>query len=153
MAAQTPRRWPPDGPLPLGIASGNTALLLISSVAVIFAERALEKSRRKTFLARQAFAVVLGTVFVAVQLSEWRTKPFSVSQHAFGSLYYVITGFHMAHVTVGLFFLVAVWFWTRRGTYDARQHLGVTVSGYYWHFVDVVWLAVFFSLYIYPRML
>jgi cytochrome c oxidase subunit 3 len=150
--AQSAARWPPDGPLGLKVALPNTLILILSSAAVFAAERSIRRNELSSMLWRLGLGIVLGFVFVGLQLMEWINKPFSISSHAFGSLYYVITGFHMAHLLIGLLMLIAVLVWASRGHYAAGRHLAVTTTGYYWHFVDAVWLAVFFSFYLWPRL-
>jgi cytochrome c oxidase subunit III len=152
LAAQSTAHWPPDGQLALKVALPNTFILLLSSVAVAAAERAIRRNELSSMLWRLALGIALGALFAGLQVTEWLTKPFNIGTHAFGSLYYVITGFHMAHLVVGLLMLIAVWIWASRGCYASGRHLAITTTGYYWHFVDAVWLAVFFSFFLWPRM-
>ena len=150
--AQSSTPWPPDGQLGLKVALPNTIVLILSSLAVAAAERSIRRNELPAMLWRLLIGIALGAVFAGLQIREWFTKPFGITSHAFGSLYYVVTGFHMAHLIVGLLMLIAVLIWARRGRYAAGRHLGVTTTGYYWHFVDVVWLTVFFSFYLWPRL-
>jgi len=87
-----------------------------------------------------------------VQLVEWRNKPFTLSTSGYSSHYFTITGFHMAHVVVGLLGLLLVVIWTLAGYFDRERNAPVTYVATYWHFVDVVWLFVFTSFYIAPRL-
>jgi len=148
--SQSTAPWPPDGPLPLKIALPNTFVLILSSVAVFAAERACRRGNLAAVTARLLIGIVLGLAFVGLQVMEWMNKPFNPTSHTFGSLYYLITGFHMAHVVVGLMMLIAVMIWSHRGYYDAGKHLQVTTTSYYWHFVDAVWVTVFFAFYLWP---
>ena len=95
---------------------------------------------------------ILGLIFIIIQGIEWSNQPFGARDGAFGSLFYTITGFHGAHVVVGLLMNILVQIWAARGTFTRESHLAVTNAGMYWHFVDVVWLFVFASLYISPRL-
>jgi cytochrome c oxidase subunit 3 len=88
-----------------------------------------------------------------VQVFEWKAKTYSLTSGSYGSLYFTVTGFHMAHVIVGLLMLIAVWIWSALGLFNPRRHLPVSISSIYWHFVDVVWLAVFFSFYLSPYLM
>jgi heme/copper-type cytochrome/quinol oxidase subunit 3 len=94
----------------------------------------------------------VGLIFIIIQGIEWSNQPFGARDGAFGSLFYTITGFHGAHVVVGLLMNILVQIWAARGTFTRESHLAVTNAGMYWHFVDVVWLFVFASLYISPRL-
>ena len=116
-------------------------------------ERAIRIGEQSKLAGWLLASIVLGFIFVGLQVTEWLNKPFSISSHAFGSLYYVITGFHMAHVAVGLIMLIAVLIWAWRGDFAPGRHLAVTTTSYYWHFVDVVWISVFFSFYLWPRLI
>jgi heme/copper-type cytochrome/quinol oxidase subunit 3 len=99
-----------------------------------------------------ATALVLGIVFVIVQLREWQTKAFSPHSGTYGSIYFVVTGFHLAHVIVGLLLLLALLVWAALGYFDRERHAPLTIGAIYWHFVDVVWLIVFSVLYLVPRL-
>jgi heme/copper-type cytochrome/quinol oxidase subunit 3 len=144
--------WPPEGPPSLALALPNTFVLLASSVAVWIGERGLGRNRSMQALCGLLAAFVLGAVFVAVQLVEWSNKPFSLSSHLYGSFYFTITGFHMAHVFVGLLVLAALAFWTFRGRFDRGRREPVAIGALYWHFVDAVWLAVFTTFYVVPLL-
>ncbi len=95
--------------------------------------------------------IVLGAVFVVVQGLEWKSKPFSLSSNPYGSIYFTTTGFHMAHVIAGLVMLVVVALWTSMRLFDRSRMAPVSIAIAYWHFVDAVWLTVFFTYYITPR--
>ena len=151
-AQHADRPWPPDGLLGLKVALPNTIVLILSSVAVAWSERAMQRGDRRKVVWGLAVGIVLGFVFVALQALEWSSKPFNWRSHTFGSLYYTITGFHMLHVAVGLLMLLVVCIWSARGRYSRTDHLGLTTTSYYWHFVDVVWITVFFSFYLWPRL-
>ena len=110
------------------------------------------RGRRLQLVGGIATAFVLGIVFVIVQLREWQTKGFSLHSGTYGSIYFVVTGFHLAHVIVGLLLLLALLVWAARGYFDRERHAPLTIGAIYWHFVDVVWLIVFSALYLVPRL-
>jgi cytochrome c oxidase subunit III len=87
-----------------------------------------------------------------VQFLEWHNKPFTLGASSFASLYFVTTGFHMAHVLVGLGVLAALFCWTALDYFSPRRRLTVTAGVFYWHFVDVIWLFVFTTYYITPYL-
>ena len=149
--AQARGAWPPGGPPSLMLALPNTFVLLASSVAVGFGESSLRAGSRARAVAGLLGGAALGIVFVGVQLLEWRAKSFSFQSELYGSMYFTITGFHMAHVVVGIFVLLALALWSALGYFDRVRHGPVSIGSVYWHFVDVVWLFVFATLYLAPH--
>jgi heme/copper-type cytochrome/quinol oxidase subunit 3 len=143
--------WPPHGPLSLTLALPNTVILIVSSLAYIWGERGIRKGSQSQLRAGLFLAFALGVVFAIVQGVEWSHQTFAAQSDVFGSLFFTITGFHGAHVIVGLLFNLAVQIWAWRGTFTAERHLAVTNAGLYWHFVDIVWLFVFTTIYLLPR--
>lgn len=152
LASQAHGPWPPEGLPRLRIAAPNTLILLVSSVAVWWGERGVRRGERRALLIGLATAVALGIVFMALQGVEWHNKPFTLTSGAYGSLYFTITGFHMAHVLVGLLILATLLLWTGLGYIGGERYAPVTIGAVYWHFVDVVWLAVFFTFYVVPYL-
>lgn len=150
---QAGRAFLPDR-LPTFTLSGpNTLILVASSVVLWWAERQGRHGRRGPLALGLAITLLLGAVFVAIQILEWRGKTFTPWSSAYGSLFFGVTGFHMAHVIAGLFVLLALLVWTLLGYFDERRHAPVTIGAVYWHFVDAVWLAVVLSLYATPHLL
>ena len=94
----------------------------------------------------------MGAAFVAIQGLEWENQTFSLSSSAYGSLFFIVTGFHMAHVVVGLLLLIAVAVWSFRGYFGPARSAPVSIVAIYWHFVDAVWVTVFFMFYLTPRL-
>jgi heme/copper-type cytochrome/quinol oxidase subunit 3 len=144
--------WPPTGMPELRLALPNTGVLLLSSGAMWWAESGIRRGRRGRLLGGLALALALGLVFLGIQLVEYRHQPFGPSTDAYGSLFFTITGFHGAHVAVGLLMIAVVALRAGLGHFFASRHLAVTNVAWYWHFVDAVWLVVFTSLYLSPRL-
>jgi cytochrome c oxidase subunit III len=144
--------WPPDGKPHLALPLINTVVLLSSSVAVWFGERGVRKGSRPQLLAGLILGIVLGAIFVAIQLVEWSHKLFTPTSSLYGSLFFTITGFHMAHVVVGLLMLLVLLGWSSLGYFNEERNGPIAVGAVYWHFVDAVWLAVFSSLYLSPYL-
>ena len=94
----------------------------------------------------------MGAVFVIVQWFEWHAKPFSLGTSSYASLYFVTTGFHIAHVIVGIAVLAAIFVWTALDYFSPRRRLTVSAGVLYWHFVDIVWLFVFTTYYLTPYL-
>jgi cytochrome c oxidase subunit 3 len=153
LATQQGQNWPPEGLPKLGLGILNTAILLISSGFVWFCERCVRRRRLRWGVASMSVAVVLGIVFIGIQLREWQNHPYGLTAQLYSSLYFTITGFHMAHVAVGIVVLAFLLIWTALGYFDERRCVALTIGGLYWHFVDVVWLFIFTTLYLTPYFL
>jgi cytochrome c oxidase subunit 3 len=136
----------------LKLALPNTLLLLASSLFAWIGERGVLDRRRPRALLGFAVAFLMGTGFVAVQWFEWHAKTYSIGTSSYASLYFVTTGFHIAHVLVGLAVLAAIFIWTALDYFSARRRLVVSAGVMYWHFVDVVWIFVFGTYYITPYL-
>lgn len=137
----------------LMVVSVRTVLLFLSSATMSLADRAMEKGRQGLTKLGLVLTVLLGAVFLAGHVEEMLRLPeeFTWATNAYGSLFYVIVNFHGAHLTVGLLFLAFSYIALSRGRYSASSHEGLKVTGIYWHFVDVVWAAVFPTLYLVPH--
>jgi cytochrome c oxidase subunit III len=137
---------------PLELALPNTIILLLSSVFAWLGERGVLQRKRGLALAGFLIALALGIVFFVVQIFEWRAKPYELGSSTYASLYFVTTGFHMAHVAIGLLILAALFGWTLLDYFSPRRNLSVSAGVLYWHFVDVVWLFVFATYYLSPYL-
>lgn len=145
--------WPPSGLPELRLALPNTGVLLLSSGAMWWAESGIRRGDETRLRLGLMLTLMLGAVFLGIQLVEYRHQSFTPATSAYGSLFYTITGFHGAHVAVGLLMLAVVGLRAWLGHFSSRHHLAVTNVSWYWHFVDAVWLAVFTSLYLSPRFI
>lgn len=151
MLVQYGRAWIPEKP-GLLLAAPNTAILLLSSLFVWWGEASAARGRRLGQAAGLAIGVLLGVVFLGVQILEWLDKPFTPSSTSYGSSYFITTGFHMAHVAAGVLMLAAALLWSLLGPLDARRRAPISIAAVYWHFVDIVWLAIFFTFYLTPYL-
>lgn len=136
----------------LKLALPNTVILLLSSGAAWFGEKGVLDRRRGQALSGFAVALVLGSLFTAIQFVEWRAKSFQIGTSSYASIYFVTTAFHIAHVIVGLGVLAALLLWTALDYFSPRRRLTVSAGVLYWHFVDVIWLFVFTTFYITPYL-
>jgi cytochrome c oxidase subunit 3 len=152
LGSQAPGAWPPTGTPALPIATANTAVLLASSATAWWGQKGIEKGSSGRLIIGLVLSLILGFIFAGVQAHEWLNKAFKPSTDAYGSLYFTITGVHMAHVAVGLVILACLTLWAAMGRFSAERHLHVTVGILYWHFVDLVWLAVFTTFFLTPRL-
>lgn len=140
--------WPPVGvhlDVPRTVAA--TAVLLASSATMHLGVAAAERGDRDGLVRWLAATAALGTVFLANLVLEWAELDFSVSDHAYGSIFYLMTGFHGLHVLGGIAFMVGA-VGLVAGRSQAPPGPPVAVCGYYWHFVDAVWVAMFATLYL-----
>ena len=151
-AVQHGKSWLPVAHPQWRLSGPDTLVLLTSSVAIWWAEKGIKRGARAQHLAGTAIAIVLGVAFLVVQYFEWKGKTFTITSGSYGSLYFTITGFHMAHVVVGVIMLSVVFAWSLAGDFNERRHTPVMMSSVYWHFVDVVWLVVFFTFYVTPYL-
>ena len=142
--------WPPNGQeRPELLLPGlNTLLLLSSSVTMQVAVRAIGRGELPTMRRWLRATLLLGSVFILVQGYEFATNGFGLDAGVFGSTFYTLTGFHGAHVLAGLAFMAIVALRARRGLISAEHHTAVEAASYYWHFVDVVWVILFSTLYV-----
>jgi cytochrome c oxidase subunit 3 len=143
--------WPPDGfELPVAVAGVNTAILVTSSITVHWALESVRRDQRRGLLLGLGATWLLGFTFLFIQINEYVHIGFSARDGAFGSIFYGLTGLHGAHVFVGLLLLSFANIRAWRGHFGpkAKDHLGVEVPGIYWHFVDVMWIIVYTSMYV-----
>ena len=146
-----PSSWPPEGmDLPVAIAGVNTAILVSSSFTVHYALESIRRGNRNGMILGLAATWLLGATFLFIQLNEYVHLGFSARDGAFGSIFYGLTGLHGAHVFVGLVLLSFANIRAWRGHFgpEPKDHLGVEIPGIYWHFVDVMWLIVFTTVYV-----
>ena len=151
-AVQYGRPWLPAELPSFRLSGPNTVILIVSSIAVWFGERGTRRGSRWQQVLGLLAGLVLGVVLVGIQLREWMDKPFGLASHSYGSLYFTVTGFHMAHVVAGLVVLAALVLWSALGYFDRARMAPVTIGAIYWHFVDAVWLTVFFTFYVTPHL-
>jgi heme/copper-type cytochrome/quinol oxidase subunit 3 len=151
LASMAPQ-WPPNRLPELRLAGPNTIILLVSSATMWWAERGIKRGDQTRLRVGLLLTAILGVVFLFVQSREYAGLKFHASSHAYGSLFITITAFHFAHVVVGVLMNLTTQLRAWLGHFTERHHLAVTNTGLYWHFVDIVWLCVFFTLYISPRI-
>jgi heme/copper-type cytochrome/quinol oxidase subunit 3 len=141
--------WPSQVP-GVGLPLVNTGILLSSSVAVWWGERGAGSGDSRRLRIGIGLGLLLGAIFLSLQGVEYARETISGTRDAYGSLFYTITGFHAAHVLVGLVMLGVVLVRALLGHFREGRHEAVSNAALYWHFVDAVWLAVFTSLYVSP---
>ena len=146
--------WPPPGPhgpferLPVPYAVGLTVILVTSSVTMQLAVLAIRYDKRLLSNIFIGVTLLLGLVFIAGQANEWNRLEFSIKDGIYPSLFYTITGFHGLHVLGGVVALMFLMAKAVKGAFSAENHVMMESVSFYWHFVDVIWVVVFASLYL-----
>ncbi len=144
-------KWPPEPfELPVYLALLNTIILMTSSVTMHWALQSIKRNYRAGLIAGLALTFLLGLTFLLIQIREYTRIGFAPKDLAFGSTFFGLTGLHGAHVFVGLNLLAYALIRSVRGHYgpEAHKHLGVEIPGIYWHFVDVMWIVVYTTVYV-----
>ena len=150
-AAFTGGHWPPTGIEvfdPWHLPLLNTLILLTSGTTVTWAHHALIHGDRKGLISGLTLTVILGLIFTSVQAYEYANAPFSFAGNIYGATFFMATGFHGFHVIVGTIFLFVCLVRAYRNDFTPKQHFGFEAAAWYWHFVDVVWLFLFFCIYV-----
>ena len=144
-------QWPPKGlevldsmKLPLL----NTLILLCSGTTVTWAHHALIHGDREGLKKGLWLTILLGMLFSSIQAYEYYEAPFPFAGLNYGTAFYMATGFHGFHVIIGTIFLAVCLARTYKGHFTPKQHFGFEAAAWYWHFVDVVWLFLFITIYI-----
>lgn len=153
--------WPSNGPAnaggdfepmsPFGLPLINTALLLSSSVTLTIAHHAILKGQRSLVKLFLAATFILGFIFVFLQAEEYieayQHLNLTMETGIYGSTFFMLTGFHGMHVTIGAIMLTIIWFRVLKGHFTSDKHFAFEAVAWYWHFVDVVWVALYVFVY------
>jgi cytochrome c oxidase subunit 3 len=141
--------WPAEHThLPVAIAGVNTAILISSSFTMHWALEGARNENRAALRVGMLTTFLLGLTFLMIQVNEYIHIGFSPQDHAQGTIFYGLTGLHGAHVFVGLTLLLFATIRAFKGHFTAKKHRGVEVPGIYWHFVDVMWIVVYTTIYV-----
>jgi cytochrome c oxidase subunit III len=143
--------WPPAGmpKLELMLPAVNTCVLIASSLVIHQADTAIKKNDVKGLQLWFGLTALMGIVFLGGQLYEYSHLEFGLRSNLFASTFYVLTGFHGLHVTLGVLLILAVmWRSLKAEHYGSHNHFGVEAAEIYWHFVDVIWIILFILLYL-----
>nr|YP_423929.1 cytochrome c oxidase subunit III [Gekko gecko]AAQ93000.1 cytochrome oxidase subunit III [Gekko gecko] len=142
--------WPPNGITPLDpfeIPLLNTAVLLASGVTITWAHHAMMEGNRTATLQGLTLTIMLGIYFTLLQAMEYIEAPFTIADATYGSTFFVATGFHGLHVIIGTSFLIVCLLRQLNYHFTTSHHFGFEAAAWYWHFVDVVWLFLYISIY------
>lgn len=142
--------WPPTGVdalNPFSVPLLNTAVLLASGVSVTWAHHRLIENNRSSAIQALSVTVILGIYFTFLQAGEYIETRFSIADRAYGSTFFVATGFHGLHVLIGSSFLLVCLCRTYENHFSIGHHFGFEAAAWYWHFVDVVWIFLYLCIY------
>nr|AMB36476.1 cytochrome c oxidase subunit III [Brachygobius kabiliensis] len=142
--------WPPTGILPLDPLSVpllNTAVLLASGVTITWAHHSIMEGERKQAIQGLMLTIILGGYFTLLQAMEYYEAPFTIAEGVYGATFFVATGFHGLHVIIGTSFLAVCLLRQVKYHFTMKHHFGFEAAAWYWHFVDVVWLFLYISIY------
>jgi cytochrome c oxidase subunit 3/cytochrome o ubiquinol oxidase subunit 3 len=140
-----------EGLYDIPFTSVSTFVLLMSSLSMVLALAAVQRNDRRGTLVWLMCTSLLGLSFLAGQVfefTEFVREGLELDTNLFGSTFYVLTGFHGAHVSVGVLMLLSLWVMALRGRLGAHNALNVELAGLYWHFVDIVWIVIFTLIYL-----
>ncbi len=136
---------------PWGLPLVNTALLLTSSVTLTIAHHALKDNHRKQLLIFTGLTALLGLIFLYLQASEYKEAyhelGLTLGSGIYGSTFFMLTGFHGAHVTIGTIMLIVMFIRAYKNHFTKEKHFAFEAAAWYWHFVDVVWVGLFIFVY------
>ena len=144
-------QWPPAGieeSLKVALPAVSTSMLLLSSVTMQYAVWAIRRGDRATMMRFLKLTLLLGLLFLGGQMYDYSTLGFSISDTVFGTTFFTMTGFHGAHVAGGLMFIYLVLARGWAGQLTRENHTSLEACAVYWHFVDIVWIGLFTTLYI-----
>nr|YP_006576340.1 cytochrome c oxidase subunit III [Hemitheconyx caudicinctus]BAM34426.1 cytochrome oxidase subunit 3 [Hemitheconyx caudicinctus] len=143
-------QWPPNGVTtlnPLHVPLLNTTTLLASGITVTWAHHAIMAGQRSEAIQGLIMTTILGVYFTALQAMEYHETPFTISDSTYGSTFFLATGFHGLHVIIGTIFLFICLIRQMFHHFTTTHHFGFEAAAWYWHFVDVVWLFLYISIY------
>ena len=147
--------WPPINPStgipyerPWFVALVNTCILVTSSFTMHWATVSVKKNNRAGFQAGMVLTILLGATFLLTQIIEYHRLGFNTGDQSFAATFFGLTGLHGCHVLIGLIILMTICIRAFRGHFSPEHHHGVEVGGIYWHFVDVMWIVVYVTVYI-----
>ncbi len=142
-------QWPPPGTgLDAGGMALGTAFLAFGSVTMAVAQAGAMRRRRVLARAMLALTILAALAFLWLEWNDWHGANFHLADNAYATVYYVLTGTHFAHVLAGVVLLAAVAIFLRAPAFTREHHAGVEAVAYYWHFVFVVWLALYATIFL-----
>nr|AZL93301.1 cytochrome c oxidase subunit 3 [Hypsicera sp. ZJUH_2016019] len=142
--------WPPLSIVPFNpynIPLLNTIILLTSGMSITWSHYCILNNMKSSSSKSLFLTIILGGYFTSIQMIEYQESLFSINDSVFGSIFFLITGFHGIHVIIGTIFILLTFFRLKKSHFSSCHHFGFEASSWYWHFVDVIWLFVYIFLY------
>ena len=136
--------WTPYGPPTFLYSGPQCGVVLLGCVSAWFAEHSIRRDRQAATLIGLGITAIFGAGFIALQFLGWFNKPFTFSSSTYSSIYFLITGTHLAHFVIGWFMFLMLFVWTALGYFDRGRHVPIMVGVLYWYWLAAAWIAVFF---------
>ena len=141
--------WPPPGvTLDKASAAVGTAMLAASSFSMLFVTHYLARNKYTVSRLWLGTSILLGTAFVLLSYHDWLANTFRIDTNAYGSLYYIMTGFHVCHVCAGVLAMVILFGNMQKSAFQRDRRAGAEAIGFFWHFVFLIWLLIWGSIYV-----
>ena len=141
--------WPPTGvELDTAAAAVGTGMLGVSSATMLLATHYLARNNFALSRLWLGVTILLGTSFVLLSYHDWTLNTFRIDDNAYGSLYYIMTGFHVCHVTAGVLALIILFGNMQKAAFQRDRRAGAEAIGFFWHFVFIIWLLIWGSIYV-----
>lgn len=144
------QRWPPysiNSFNPINVPILNTIILVRSGFSITWAHHLILEKKLLKSIKILILTCLLGIYFSILQKIEYQQAQFSIPDSSYGTIFFIATGFHGIHVLIGTSFLIANWFIIKKILINNKHHIGFELAAWYWHFVDVVWLILYLSIY------
>lgn len=149
-SVQPQAHWVPSGPPSFIYSAPQCAAVLTGCGSAWFAQRSIIRNELPRALIALGITVILGAIFIALQFLDWSSKSFGLASSTYSSIYFLITGTHLAHFVVGLVMFIILFAWTALGYFDRIRHVPISVGALYWYFLAATWLSVFFVINVTP---
>ena len=141
----------PENLVDIPFTSVSAFILLMSSVSMVLALASIQRGNVRNMRIWLATTAILGLLFIsgqAYEFTEFYHQGLTIHTNLYGTTFFVLTGFHGAHVTVGVLILMSLLIWSFRGKVQQKDSLNIELAGLYWHFVDIVWIVIFTLVYL-----
>ncbi|MBF6568237.1 MAG: heme-copper oxidase subunit III [Candidatus Binataceae bacterium] len=152
LAVQVGPNWGSNIPPSLSYGIPMTVLLVANSLTMWLAEKAATRAAWPTLVASMTLSLIFVIGFIVFEVSDWFSESFTPQTSAYGSAFFVLTGFHLAHCVAGAAMIVEVIIWALLGYIDESRSVPVMVAAAYWHFTDAVWILLFVLLFVVPNV-
>jgi cytochrome c oxidase subunit 3 len=144
---QPPSDWSPGGPPAATYAGFQTGAIIVACLSAWAAQWAVRRELVLVALIALAGTFLLAAGFIALQFMDWSSKPFDFPKSTYSSVFFLVSGFYLAHVFVGCIMSLLLLVWTALGYFDHVRHVPISIGSLYWFFLAIAWLAVFVLLY------